>query len=127
VEALCAVSVALKGRPRVGNLVELTGPENTGDDKSKCNRKKIVMSETLVLNRYIVGDINVGIVPDTLVREIMADWSRERVELIYSGGRQKSVTPPLRRAEFVRGLSRVREVRVIASEDFLVAAQSLDL
>jgi len=38
VVALSAVPVPIKGRPRVGNLVELMGLENTGDDKSKCHK-----------------------------------------------------------------------------------------
>jgi len=48
VVALSAVPVPINGRPRVGNLVELMGLENTGDDKSKCHKRNFVMSETLM-------------------------------------------------------------------------------
>jgi len=67
VEALSVVPVAVEGPPRVGSLIELKGLENTVDDKSKCNIKKLVMSETLMWIRYMVRDISVGLVPESLV------------------------------------------------------------
>jgi len=83
VEALSVVLVAVEGPPRVGSLIELTGLENTVDDKSKCKKKKLVMSETLMWIRYMVRDISVGLVPESPVGEIRADGRRERIVLIY--------------------------------------------
>ena len=82
-EALSVVPVAVEGPPRVGSSTDPTGLENTVDDKSKCNIKKLVMSETLMWIRYMVRDIGVGLVPESLVGEIRADGRKERIVLIY--------------------------------------------
>jgi len=58
VVALCVVPIPIKGRPRAGNLVELRGWENTGNDKSKCHKRNFVMSETLMWIWHIISDIN---------------------------------------------------------------------
>jgi len=57
VEALVVVAVTLAGGPNAGDPIELADPEDTGKDKGKKHKRKLVVSKTLMSVWHIVSGI----------------------------------------------------------------------